>query len=115
MKVSFTTEKIKHQMVLLLFTICFRMTDAENAVELVKYQELKTEINVSFTTKVTAYKCSRIECFLVCNLDTSCLGVDIQETNEDSCFIIHSNLTGDSMQLGGIIYLKGIFTPRTSS
>ena len=84
-------------------------------MELVKYQELKTEINLSFTTKVTAYKWSRIECFLVYNLDTSCLGVDIQETNEDSCFIIHSNPTGDSMHLGGIIYLKGILTVRNSS
>ena len=109
MKVSFTTETIKHQMVLLLFTVCFQITDAENAVELVKYQELKTEINLSFTTKVTAYKCSRIECFLLCNLDTSCLGVDIQEINEDRCFRIHSNPTGDSMHLGGIIYLKGSF------
>lgn len=60
MKVSFTSESIKHQMVLLLFTVCFQITDAENAVELVKYQELKTEINVSFTMKVTAYKWSQI-------------------------------------------------------
>ena len=114
MKVSFTKEWNKHQMVVFLFTICLHVTGAESFIQTENYfHQFEGDPSFNFTRVIVTFRWSQVECFLACNEDPSCIVVLTQETSNDTNKFnkMDNSLSEGSSPPEGLMCLKGKHAP----
>ena len=97
-----------YRMILLLLTTAFPFPiGSETRIISEMYQQLKEESGLKFTRVLLSHVQDEVQCFLACNLDTTCVRVGIQ--GKFHCFKMTEDSSGNALLEDELVYLKGTF------